>query len=225
MTRTDGVACVVFDVDGVLIRSNVFKREAYFQVFADLPVDSRHDLVSRTLSELPHGDRFQVIGHVLRVAGGESLAADVSLVEEYAERYNTLCEAYAISCDEVPGAAVALTKLATMVPLYTNSATPQEPLGRVIAGRGWAGLFREVLGGPRSKTENLRHILRREGLAADELLFVGDEQRDYDAALNFGCRFIGLRNEQSNFSNALNLEFQNMYEVVDYLMRLERTEL
>ena len=227
MTRIDGIACVVFDLDGVLIRSNVLKRRAYYEIFvdlSDLPAGRRDDLVSRALSELPYGDRFQVIGRVLQLAQGVSSAADASLVGSYADRYNTLCEAYAIRCDEVPGAAATLRILAPLVSLYTNSATPQEPLERVIAGRGWTPLFREVLGGPRSKIDNLSYSLRREGVSPDQLVFVGDEQRDYGAALSCGCRFIGLRNPQSDFSHTLDVEFDNMHDVARYLLGADSTQ-
>jgi phosphoglycolate phosphatase-like HAD superfamily hydrolase len=221
VSKHSGIRCVVFDVDGCLIRSNAFKRNAYFEVFAALPADDRARLVSAALRDLPHGDRFQVIGRVLQLAAGGTAEIDSGEVMEYAIRYNDLCEAFASSCDEVPGAAQALTVLASRFALYTNSATPQEPLERVIANRGWRLLFREVLGGPRGKVDNLRYILQREGIQAEEMVFVGDEERDRIAALACGCAFIGLRNEESNFLRPLDLEFDNMHDVARHLMNAD----
>jgi phosphoglycolate phosphatase-like HAD superfamily hydrolase len=224
VSTLSGIKCVVFDLDGCLIRSNAFKRNAYFEVFAALPAHDRASLVSAALTDLPHGDRFQVIGRVLELAGGGAAQVDSLSVKEYATKYNDLCEAFASTCDEVPGAARALTVLASRFVLYTNSATPQEPLERVIANRGWRHLFREVLGGPRGKVDNLRHILRREGIRAEQMAFVGDEERDRAAAQTCGCMFIGLRNAESDLPRPLPFEFDNMHDVARCLMSAEAAE-
>jgi phosphoglycolate phosphatase-like HAD superfamily hydrolase len=46
---------------------------------------------------------------------------------------------------------------------------------------------------------HLSQILQRERLTADEVAFVGDEQRDLAAARSCGCHFIGVRNGLSDF--------------------------
>lgn len=207
---------MAFDLDGCLIRSNVFKRDAYYEVFRD--AGARFPaLVTRVIAELPHGDRFEKIARILELSGvPESRRAGD--VRRYADRYNELCESFAIGCDEVPGAERALRALSAVFPLYTNSATPQGPLRKVVEGRGWNAYFREVLGGPRSKVDNLRYIMARESAAPQNMVFIGDERRDQAAAAAVGCQFVGLRNAESDFEQPPKIEFDNMDDVARYLL-------
>jgi phosphoglycolate phosphatase-like HAD superfamily hydrolase len=85
------------------------------------------------------------------------------------------------------------------MPLYVLSATPEEPLRRIVERRGWTGYFQDVLGRPGSKAEHLRAVLTREGIAGGDLLMVGDGKRDVDAARHVGTRFIGVRSAFNDF--------------------------
>lgn len=191
----------MFDFDGVLVDSNAIKRETYFEVFAALG-DTR-DAVTSGLAACPLGDRYQVIDHILGQLNDRGVdTGGGSFVERrarYAERYSQICEVRTSTCAEVAGACRSLSRLSRRYALYVNSATPEAPLRRVIERRGWAGYFRGVLGGPRSKTENVRSILHQEQVDGRDAVFVGDGQRDLAAAQAGGCRFVGIRNDTNDF--------------------------
>ena len=92
--------------------------------------------------------------------------------------------------------------------LYARVSTlDQEPenqlaeLRQYVERRGWTGYFGAVLGGPRSKGDNLAMVLDREQVTGDEVVFVGDGQRDLEAARGAGCRFIGVRNPFNDFDS------------------------
>lgn len=195
------IRCVVFDFDGVLVQSNAAKRRAYFDIFA--ATAGTAPLVERALRECRGSNRYQVIGHVLeqlRAAGrGPGGQAGAAAIQHYAALYNRITEDHASTCPEVPGAAQTLHSLAARLPLYVNSATPGEPLGRIVERRGWREYFRGVLGGPQSKLENLNEILARERLGPDEVLFLGDTQGDWEAAARCGCRFCAVRSDGNDF--------------------------
>ena len=188
--------CVVFDFDGVLVESNAVKRGAYRDIFASVP-DSR-PVVDEVLGADTEDDRFGVIRAILRGLGQAAIDLDAQVVS-YAERYNTICEEHAATCRAVPGAAAALQSLSPQHPLYVVSATPEEPLSRIVSRRGWTGYFRAVLGRPRTKRENLARVMQRERIGPEGIVFVGDGQRDLEAARSTGCHFIGVRNEFNDF--------------------------
>jgi phosphoglycolate phosphatase len=194
--------CVVFDFDGVLVDSNAVKRRAYRDIFADAP--GSEPVVEAVLQSDTEDDRFGVIRAILRgLREGRSTAGEQDLlVAEYGERYNTICEEHAATCDEVRGASSALARLAQRHALYIISATPEEPLRRIVKRRNWSRYFREVLGRPRTKGENLARVIRREGIQGQRIVFVGDGRRDLDAAREAGCRFVGVRNEFNDFDPA-----------------------
>lgn len=195
-------ACVVFDFDGVLVDSNAVKRRAYRDIFADAPESEA--VVEAVLQSDTEDDRLEVIRAILRGLNreGHATAEQDLLVAEYGERYNTICEEHAATCSEVRGASSALARLAKTHSLYIISATPEVPLRRIVKRRAWSRYFREVLGRPRTKGENLARVIRREGIKGQQIVFVGDGRRDLVAARETGCRFVGVRNEFNDFDPA-----------------------
>ncbi len=192
-------AAIAFDFDGVLVDSNSVKRSAFFDIFE--PVERSAAEVEATLRDHGELDRFGVIAAVLArlkvreggFPGTEGLHGDL------AERYNDICERHAAVCPEIPGATTTLHSLAARYPLYINSATPEEPLRRIVTRRGWDGLFQDVLGRPQTKVENLVQILEHTRARPHELLFVGDGAGDLAAALAVGCQFVGIRDDSGEF--------------------------
>lgn len=199
------MTCVVFDFDGVLVDSNAVKRQAYFTIFEPLGAGATRTVEAVLRSDV-ESDRFQLIAEVLRRLGADGTLrpdqpADTA-VAWYATRYNDICESYAATCAEVPGAAAAIEQLSPTHALFINSATPEEPLRRIVDRRGWSPRFRGVYGRPRSKVENLGRAMALERLTAAAVVFVGDGRRDLEAARAVGCRFIGVRNAFNDFDPA-----------------------
>jgi len=206
------VRCLVFDFDGVLVDSNAVKREAYFEALR--PVGAPPSLVEKILSDNRHGDRYVVIREVIRkLPGGAVGEVAERRVEECADRYNAICEEFTATCREMAGASDTLRRLSARYALYVNSATPEGPLRRVVERRGWGAYFRDVLGRPRTKAENLREIIAREGLQPTEVVMIGDGAVDLDAARACGCAFVGLRGDEFDLPEVV---------VVGALAELER---
>jgi phosphoglycolate phosphatase len=193
--------CVVFDFDGVLVDSNAVKRQAYFDIFA--PLGPGADAAVRAaLDGDVDSDRFAIIRRILlalRASGPDAPGLVDDLVTTYADRYNDICEDHAAHCPEVTGASEALEGLAGSHPLYVSSATPEAPLRRIVERRRWTRFFRDVLGRPRTKLENLRLVMEREAVGGRDVVVVGDGRRDLDAARAAGARFVGVRNAFNDF--------------------------
>ena len=196
------IKCVVFDFDGVLVDTNRVKREAYLDIFT--LSGNAGEIVSTIVDSKRDSGRYFIIGAIIRrlaedgrIAVGDRFDA---LVHEYALCYNNICEEYASTCNEIPGASSALTKLSSKFHLYVNSSTLEEPLQRIISRRGWADYFHGILGGPRTKKQNLEWIIEREKVSGPEIIVVGDGRADLEAAKGLGCHFIGVRNEFNDFN-------------------------
>jgi phosphoglycolate phosphatase-like HAD superfamily hydrolase len=185
----------------VLVDSNALKRRAYVDVFAARGVPPA--TVATALAEAADGDRYAVIEHAVRRAraggyldGPEPVEA---LVASLAEAYNVICEAHTSSCPEIAGVSATLASAAKRYALYVVSDTPEEPLRRVVARRGWQPHFRDVLGRPRTKVENLGLVMRRERLRPGQVTVIGDGRRDLDAARHWGCGFMGVESDGNDF--------------------------
>jgi phosphoglycolate phosphatase-like HAD superfamily hydrolase len=188
------IRCVAFDFDGTLADSNRIKRDAWYEVFDRTGYS--HTEISALLAALPTADRFELIKEGLsRLASSGRLPTGDThglLAAELAQSYNDICEIGQETCPEMPGAAAMLAALADRLPLYVNSATPEEPLRRVIGRRGWECYFRGVHGRPREKAEILRDIIARERILPTEIAMVGDGPADIQGAQEVGCPFFAV---------------------------------
>lgn len=209
------IKLIVFDFDGVLVDSNAVKRNAYFDIFA--PLGNIREIVATRLTQEREGDRYQVIASILqRLADiGLSWGSDAlsDAVVRYAEQYNRICETHTAICREIPGALECLQFLANDYALYVNSATPEGPLQRVIHKRGWTPYFRNVLGSPATKIENLNKITQKMNANSNEMVFIGDSQRDFTAARACGCHFLGMRNLDNDFDSQDLILLDDLYSL------------
>jgi phosphoglycolate phosphatase-like HAD superfamily hydrolase len=192
------VRCIVFDFDGVLVDSNRIKRDAYRQVLQHRGASS--ELLEACLASHPEADRTEIITALLHQLSQSGAAPDDAEVARYVGDYGAVCLAEVSVCPEVTGASATLEALGADYPLYINSATPEEPLKQIVAVRGWSRRFRGVMGRPYSKSENFARILTAEQIPAEAMLFVGDRQPDRAAAQACGCVFVGVRSDESDFS-------------------------
>jgi phosphoglycolate phosphatase-like HAD superfamily hydrolase len=194
--------CVVFDFDGVLVDSNKVKHRAYFELFEPLGPEAS-TLVAEVLARGGERDRYDVLRAIVRRASEAGLMAPAeaheALVKRYADAYNEICEEHVATCAEIPGASVTLPRLAERYALYINSSTPDDPLSRIVARRGWTLYFRGVYGSASGKADNLARVARLEGIDPGEGVFVGDSEVDQRAAGAQGWHFIAVENEHNDF--------------------------
>ncbi|MBW2287981.1 MAG: HAD family hydrolase [Deltaproteobacteria bacterium] len=189
------IRCVGFDFDGTLVDSNAIKRNSFFEVFSEDDPDG--ETVAHVLDEVCPGDRYDIVREVaVRLRDRGAIPTEPG-IETFAQRraaaYTRLCEKAVAKCPEIPGATATLEWLvARGLPIYVNSATPQEPLRRVLELRSLARHFRLSLGRPADKRENLATICADAGVPPQELLFVGDGEDDRSSALAFGCPFAAV---------------------------------
>ncbi|MBI2920187.1 MAG: HAD family hydrolase [Planctomycetes bacterium] len=184
----------MFDFDGTLVRSEVVKTRAFYDVF---PPEVR-PIVEHVRAADRYADRFTVIEHVLRQwRRREPSREDIA---GFADAYNNICELHQKFCPERPGASRILGGLsAARRPLYLCSGTLEESLRRIVAARGWTGYFRGILGGPVRKREVLSRVAGGESCSFREILVVGDTRDDLEAARACGCVFRGIRSEVTDF--------------------------
>ena len=192
------ISLVVFDCDGVILESVDVKTLAFGQIVEQHGAEA----VSRmTEYHLAHGG-------VSRIRKFEWF------YDEVLGRKITENELQALSCKfrqlafegvmrspMVPGIMETLESLHGRLPMYVASGTPKDELVQVLDARNLTRFFNGVYGTPPEKSELLRRIIEKAGIAPNDTLMVGDSSTDLDAALFCGSRFFGVGAEFAETSS------------------------
>jgi phosphoglycolate phosphatase-like HAD superfamily hydrolase len=195
------VSVIAFDLDGTLIDSNPVKRQGFDHVFADFKDGAA--IVARVLETHRKAFRTVVIRLVLeqlQAAGEPGCEPTDERVAELAARYNRFCIDGAVACDEIAGAGLTLEKLSASHKLFINTATATAAAVEIIERRGWSDLFDSVFGFPPGKLENLQAAAKIAGVTNREVLMVGDDDHDAEAATSFDCPFVAVQGPTSHFT-------------------------
>ena len=202
-------AALSFDFDNTLLLSEACKhatmREVCSQFKGGVEVLETVPYDSRTAPPGVVVTRHTIFDGVARglLARGEAPPAGVTECEfgpHLCAEFTRLLENRLLQAKEVPGATEVLRHLAEHnIPCFVNTATPQEPIDKLIDALGWRQYFRAVYGSPGTKLSNLQSIAATSGIAkaggslsAVDIVHVGDGDNDCKAAAEFGCRFIGI---------------------------------
>lgn len=180
-------ATYVFDCDGVLLRSNAGKTNAFY------------------LAALPYGDEAAArIKHLHRTAGSisrrarwERFFAEILGREPAAGELEERIEATTLEVREassqaalLPGVLAFLDRLgATGSKRVVISGIETGELDEIIREHRLGGYFEHVEGGPRVKGEVLRDALRA-GKITEPAVYYGDTLDDYEAARSAGLDFV-----------------------------------
>jgi beta-phosphoglucomutase-like phosphatase (HAD superfamily) len=118
--------------------------------------------------------------------------------EEMAElcrEFSELVVDEVVSAPEIRGAGEFLKKWCSRLPCFVISATPEEEVREIVRRRGMTNYFKEVLGAPASKEDNLARLLKTFCLNPSKCCLFGDAESDYRAAHACGVEFIGIVND------------------------------
>jgi phosphoglycolate phosphatase-like HAD superfamily hydrolase len=185
-------SAVVFDFDGVLVDSVPIKGEAFSEIYRPYGEDA-----ARLAADFhfAHGglSRFDKFRRLHQCLFGTSHLSQAEL-QELDRAFSAIVVDKVVGAPWMDGAIEILAELSESVPVFLASATPEPELKEVVKRRKANHYFREILGSPTAKAENLRIILERSRLSPDSIVLVGDSKSDEDAATEAGCNFVGYLN-------------------------------
>jgi beta-phosphoglucomutase-like phosphatase (HAD superfamily) len=178
-----------FDFDGVLADSVEVKTRAFAKLFEPHGLEIVAQVVDhhRRHGGMTRVDKFR---YYYKRYLGETLA-DGKLAE-LCQRFSELVVDEVVSAPEISGAEEFLEKWCRRLPCFVVSATPEGEIREIVWRRVMKGYFKEVLGAPVSKQENLEKLLRRYGFNPLKCCFFGDAESDLRAAQACGVHFFGI---------------------------------
>jgi phosphoglycolate phosphatase-like HAD superfamily hydrolase len=175
---------VVFDFDGVLVKSNELKRECFLKV-ANLYSEQIFDRFVKYCERHPGETRFQKMRWLARKLNEESI--DITrdqLVSQY-----SYCVKTSLNELEYVDNLRELKQSGPSVPWSIVSSAPRDEIQWYLEQRGWNDLFEDgIYGAPRTKAE----VFEKEYDTNDrrQMLFIGDSESDFEVAQEYGIDFV-----------------------------------
>ncbi|MFH1913493.1 MAG: HAD family hydrolase [Pseudomonadota bacterium] len=197
------IQALVFDFDGVLADSVEVKTEAFRAMYAPHGDRVTDEVVAfhRANGGMPRREKFR--HYQTALLGSPPTEAQLDAL---GERFSALVLDRVVAAPEIPGARTFLERWHGVVPLFVNSATPDQELRDILARRGMAHFFEAALGSGRSKTDNLTAILGDYRLDPKQVVFFGDAASDHRAAQACGTPFVGIDRHATGLLRASGVE-------------------
>lgn len=208
----------IFDFDGVIKDSVKVKSEAFVQLYESegrefqLKVEQYH-LANGGISRYV---KFKVWNEWL----GRSTSEET--IDELAENFAQLVIDNVVASPFVDGAIEAIESASENAISFIATGTPDDEINMILSQLGLEKFFREVHGASRKKATIVNDILERFYLASSEVLFIGDAQTDYKAALDTGLDFYLRKTDYNSdwFEGKPNITYQSkdlnyLYELIN----------
>ena len=192
------------------------------------PWDSSGAVAAEVFDLWPTADRYKKTYKIAEGLISKGLLPKGSSVQKWASRlaneYTEQCENEIGSCAEIVGATQALNELSEKgFLLFVNSATPVEPLQKLLKLRNWDHYFQSIYGAEACKADNLKQIASKTGATRNEIVHVGDQYDDLQAAEEFGCHFVAMADGNNRpVAKASPLVVQKLSELPGLLIKLDQ---
>lgn len=179
---------VVFDCDGVLLKSNHIKTEAFRELASEFGDEVAREFVAYHQRE-GGVSRYEKVRYLL------SELTNVSNVEsrlpELVQRYGQLVLEELREAEVMPGLREFLSRLSKAeVPAFVASGGKEEELLEVLSAKGLAPYFRKIRGSPTPKKEIVADLVDGYDLDPPRSLFFGDSRLDFEIASEHGFPFV-----------------------------------
>lgn len=198
------VKVCIFDVNGVLIDSNIANAQAMARAFTDDPILQKRiaDLYLK-LTGVDRGSKIRTIQ--------EELISRPFKQNEFElrwERFHHLSHQSMLKAPLLPGSKEILDEIGTLdITRVALSNTPLAELQKIIAAHNLETLLDIVRGGGNwPKSESLVRLIQEFQFEPEQCLFVGDGKGDLAAARRAGVSFVAIDPDTGEFDDEAGLD-------------------
>ena len=175
----------IFDFDGVIKDSVKVKSEAFVQLYASEGKEFQRKVEEYHLANggISRYVKFKVWNEWL----GRSTSEEA--IAELAKNFAQLVIDNVVASPFVIGAIEAIEAANENALCFIATGTPDDEINLILSQLDLGRFFHEVHGSSRKKSTIVKDIVARYHLTPSEVLFIGDAQTDYQAALENGLDF------------------------------------
>jgi len=186
-------AAAVFDLDGVIVKTNFVKHGAMLSLFAAYP--EQQTAISEFIMSnggVPRKDKLtRLLRTILCVEPTEAQLLD------YLRKYSGALQHQLATAPSVEG----VEEFIKLYPgaRYVCSSAPEEEVCEQTERRALIHYFDGIYGGTTPKSQALAAISAKH--SSTSVVFFGDAVGDYEAACQAAVAFVGVVSERDNFQN------------------------
>ena len=198
---------VVFDFDGTLVPSNIFKKELYYELLREKSSkEAIHKIVDSSYGSCSRKEIFS------RISSNLSLDLDV---ENMLDMYNNEYKNYLLQVKPMEGFSMLFDYLqSSSIKSCINTANDEKEMKSLISSKNWQSYFELILGSPRTKVENLKKIMQVCSAKKEEICFIGDSEEDLQAALSINIAFFAFDSPDSSGISGNNTKISKLSELI-----------
>lgn len=206
----------IFDFDGVIKDSVKVKSEAFVKLYASEGKEFQQKVEEYHFANggISRYVKFKVWNEWL----GRSTSEEV--IDELANNFAQLVVDNVVASPFVNGAIKALESASENALIFLATGTPDDEINLILGQLELEQYFREVHGSSGKKPLIVKGILERFLFSPSEVLFIGDAQTDYHAALDNGLDFYLRKTDYNSdwFDGKSGITYQS--SDLDYLNEL-----
>lgn len=180
---------IFFDFDGVLADSVEVKTQAFVKMFEAFGPDVQEKVKEHHRNN-GGMSRFDKLYYYYQTYIGKPLTEKQH--SDLCDQFSNLVVDEVVKSREITGATDFLNHCYSLFPCFIISGTPETEMKEIVKRRSMSKYFKQVLGSPTNKTDNLNKLLDQYNYNPANCLFWGDSNSDYSAADNCNVKFIGI---------------------------------
>lgn len=205
-----------FDFDGVIADSLDVKTQAFGKLFKDYG----KDVVKKVIDyHMDNGgvSRYEKFRYYYRNILNKEITQEI--IDELDRKFSEIVAEKVASAPFIEGVMDFIRKLnERKKECFIISATPQKEIKDIARLRRIDGLFKEIVGSPAKKKENLKKLLKKYNINQNEAVYFGDARSDYEAAAENDIDFIGITRDENSELEPLS----DIYKMRDFTLLNEK---
>ena len=203
----------IFDFDGVVVDSLHIRDQGFYEAFLSYGLVAAEKARNYHIKNrgINRRDKFaQILGSVLNTPYNSQDIEDIE--SRFSEFINTKLLNSPLLVDYLQ-----LLNLSKKFPVTIVSTAPKEEVLKVAKHKGILSFFSRIYGGSDKKNIDIDSIVDEFQCPRNQVVFVGDSYRDYEAAVKAKIDFIGI--VKKNTTSVFPIEVDTFKSLSDFLKK------
>lgn len=204
---------VILDFDGVILDTNIAKGMAFVNTFSN-----QSDKIKKKIFEVHIKNiglsREKKIKYIVKNIIKKKMSKEE--INKLLETFSLIVFENVINSKYILGAKEFIINNFYKYDLHISTATPQNEIIRILEKKKIKDYFLSINGSPKTKNIHIKNIIKEYNYNLNEVLFIGDSDKDYKSALKNKIKFFGILNKFNDFSK-IDYKFYDFKEIQKYI--------